>query len=306
MTLTDWTTVWNPVPDERPCRVWLPAQRPAEIGGDRRATPDPCQPPQPVALTLSPRSAQDLPRSLPRLLADKDLRPGAHVTVDLGETASVHLTGLALLLTVLWRRVGPQGELTVTGGSPGLRAQLDSLDITPAACRAMVFGRSPDAAVAAGPVPALAQPSGLPEQPRPAVAIPAQRAANAQPSRHDEAPPARIVLSGEVGLATVPSLRTRLRELLEQRGTRTLQVDVTAVAFLNLDALRLLLDADTLLRARGGRLLLRNPNHRVQRLLATTRTGYLAHEHASTSAPVHLPHPRPRQSPQARQVATCG
>lgn len=142
MNLVDWAARWDPVPDERPCRVWLPAQRTAAPAGPSAATATTCAP-RSITVVLTRRQADDLPLELPRLLAQQDVRPGDRVTVDLADLGSVHLTGLELLLTVLWRRAGPHGQVLLTGGSRGLRAQLDSLQVTSAGCRAAVYGAPP-------------------------------------------------------------------------------------------------------------------------------------------------------------------
>ena len=140
MTLIDWAGRWNPVPDASPCRVRLPAPHPTEP--ERRDGPA-ARAPQRVALALTPAEAADLPRWLPRVLAAADVRDADSVTVNLDEAASVHLTGLALLLSVLWRRVGPYGQVTLSGGSRALRAQLERLGLTPQDCRALVYGGVP-------------------------------------------------------------------------------------------------------------------------------------------------------------------
>ena len=161
MTLIDWAGRWNPVPDERPCRVRLPTPHPTEP--ERRDRPA-ARAPQPVGLALTPAEAADLPRWLPRVLADADVRDADSVTVDLPEASSVHLTGLALLLSVLWRRVGAHGQVTLSGGS---RSQLERLNITARDCRALVYG---DAQLLTTQVP-VGDGAGTAE------AIPAQRGA---------------------------------------------------------------------------------------------------------------------------------
>jgi len=95
--------------------------------------------------------------------------------------------------------------------------------------------------------------------------IPAQRAG------HDTA---RLVLTGELDLATVARTDTRLKELIRS-GARIIDVDFQDVTFLDLTTLRVLLQADEVLRARGGHLRLINPSRRVQRLLSITRTEHL-------------------------------
>ncbi len=146
MSLIDWAATWEPVPDDRPCQVWLPADSPT---GDAPA-PRAHRPARSSVLKLSDADALQLPCRLPALLSQTDVRPGNAVTIDLASAASVHLTGLWLLLTVLWRRVGPYGDVTLLGGAPALQAQLRSLDITASAARAAVYGPLPAAPLAPG------------------------------------------------------------------------------------------------------------------------------------------------------------
>ncbi|MFP5219368.1 MAG: hypothetical protein ACLGIG_06460 [Actinomycetes bacterium] len=93
-----------------------------------------------ITLALDRAQVQHLPHWVPRLVADGDPGPGDAVTVDLGRHPSVHLPGLGLLLMVLWRRVGPHGDVTVRGGTSALQATLASLGITARDCRAAVYG----------------------------------------------------------------------------------------------------------------------------------------------------------------------
>ena len=205
MRLVDWAACWNPVPDDRPAQVWLPPQRtpaPAATRG-RWAAATTCGP-RSTTLTLTPQQAAEVPLWLPYVLAKQDLRPGDRVTVDLADVHSVHLTGLGLLMCSLWRRVGADGEVLLTGGTRGLRAQLDALDITPASRRAAVYGAPPAADSAPGPVPApVDTATGAPRQ---APVVPQQRRSQ---QRLDEPDPrhARLAGSGDVDL--LADLRTQ-------------------------------------------------------------------------------------------------
>ncbi len=289
MKLIDWAAHWNPVPDHRPCRVWLPAPGTALPGRPPAAAATGV--PRSITITLAPQQADELPRCLHRLLARHDVRPGDRVTVDLASLGSVHLTGLELLMTVLWRRVGTHSEVLLTGGSAGLRGQLDSLELTPATCRAAVYGPAPAPSSTPGPVPA--QTSTALVSPYPAPLVPQQRRSPDPRHEADSGWDARLVLSGEVNLTVDLRTQARLNDLLEQRETRTLAIDLSDVTHLSLSTLRLLLDADRRLRARHGRLRLLHPNPQVQRLLAITHTSYLADDQPRTSAstPVTAPPP---------------
>lgn len=193
MTLIDWGARWRAVPDERPGRVWLPAQRPAPAG-DAEAAARPPRRPQHVAVTLTAAQAERLPWSLPDLLAHSDLGPNDRVTVDLGDVSSAHLTGLTLLLRALWRRVGPDGDVTLTGGTPGLRAQLNSLAITPASCRASVHGTPP----VATPAAEWLTPAAASTRARLPVTVPAQRRSRDAAAGERNPATAGLVLTGEV------------------------------------------------------------------------------------------------------------
>ena len=183
MSLIDWAAAWNPVPDHRPGRVWLPSDRPANGAPESPRT----QRLGPCVLVLSEADAEQLPSRLPRLLAKADVQTGDRVTVDLASARSVHLTGLGLLLTVLWRRVGPSGDVTVVGGTPRLHAQLSCLGMTSAAARAAVYG--PEAAAPASPVP-LRPPSSQTSASTLAVPVPRQPLPGQRPRLRWEATPA--------------------------------------------------------------------------------------------------------------------
>jgi anti-anti-sigma factor len=304
MNLVDWTARWNPMPDHRPGRVWLPAQRtpaPAAAGGQGAAAVPATREPQSITLTLTPQHADDLPLWLPHVLAQQDVRPGDRITVDLVDLQSVRVTGLELLLTVLWRRVGTDGDVLLTGGTPALRAELTSLHATPAACRAMVYGPVPAPPGAPGPVPAPTASGAV--WPSSAAEVPAQRRAEEPLAALDTASDARLEFSGDVNLTVDLRTQARLNALLDQPGTRTLTLDLSDVTYLSLSTLRLLLDADRRLRARGGRLRLLHPNQRVQRLLAITSTSYLAD---AQPVPATCPAPPQRAVADVRRAGAAG
>lgn len=279
MTVVDWAETRSLVPTDRPCRVWLPEPREPEPAA-RTRTSAARRPAHAVALTLTPVQAKDLTRGLPHLLAGVDLGPGDQVAVDLGECASVQLSGLSLLLTMLWRRVGPHGEVTITGGTPGLRAQLISVGITPGQCRAAAYEPARGAPVTTAPVPAPASPSGLVG---PATVPGPPGAPDARGDAEEDTSRACLVLAGEVNLTVDLRTQARLNELVERRP-RTLEVDVSQVSWLSLSSLRLLLAADARLRARGGRVLLRNPTPPVSRLLAVTKATWLTDDRPGAAA----------------------
>ena len=201
MEPVDRAARWNPVPDDRPAQVWLPPQctpaptpDPAATGARGEAATVTTRAPRCTTLTLTPQQADDLPLRLSHVLAQRDLRPGDRVTVDLADLHSVHLTGFGLLMRSLWRRVGPDGDVLLTGGARGLRAQLETLDITPASCRATVYGAPPAAGSAPGPIPVpVDRGTGALRQ----APVPQQR--RSQELLHEPHPGhARLPLSGDV------------------------------------------------------------------------------------------------------------
>jgi len=224
-----------------------------------------------VALTT--REAVDLPSRLTELLARHAVQPGDRVTVDLADLGSVHTTGLELLLTVLWRRVGVHGEVLLVGGTRGLLAQLRSLDVSPQSSRVAVYGRSHAAVV--GPAPLAADVQASPGRARSAPAVPQQRRAQDPIERPGSASIVQLAWSGDIDVAADPRTRAELDDLLQNRATRAMAIDLSHVAHLSLSTLRALVEADRRLRARGGRLHLLHPGPPVMRLLAVTHTTHL-------------------------------
>lgn len=80
-------------------------------------------------------------------------------------------------------------------------------------------------------------------------------------------------------------LRTQVRfhQLLEP-PTRVLEVDLSEVTHLSLSTLKMLVQADARLRRRGGCVVLCGVTSSVARLLAVTKTTWLAEVHAAVSA----------------------
>lgn len=116
-----------------------------------------------VFLRLTPHDVAALPHRLPHLV--RHAQPGAAVTVDVS-TAAPPPADLGLLLTVLSWRIGPTGQLHLTGASEAQLLTWDRLGLTPAHIRQTVYGADAPHTTALG----------RPEVPTPA---PAQRAATA-------------------------------------------------------------------------------------------------------------------------------
>ena len=79
--------------------------------------------------------------------------------------------------------------------------------------------------------------------------------------------PAAVVVSGELDLATVPSLRARLDVALRRRPA-CLQVDLAGCTFLDSSAVECLLSARDAARRDGVVLVLVRPSRPVRRLLS--------------------------------------
>ena len=171
MKLIDWPARWDPVPRERAGRVWLPQPRRA-VAPPRTSAAARLRDAQRVVLVVPPAQAEDLAVWVPRLPGLAEVGNRDEAIVDLGGSARVHLTGLALLLDVLWRRVGPHGRVSVVGGSPALQAQLRRLGLTGEARRAELYGTSPAVSARAPIAPAHV-----------AVAVPAPRRDPDEPRR---------------------------------------------------------------------------------------------------------------------------
>ena len=91
---------------------------------------------------------------------------------------------------------------------------------------------------------------------------------------------------GELDIAAAPRLKLLLSEL-SAASTRHITVDCTDVTFLDTAGLRVLLEFDRLLHARGGGLRLSNASARIVRLLHVTRTTHLlGRDGVGASAPV--------------------
>jgi stage II sporulation protein AA (anti-sigma F factor antagonist) len=104
----------------------------------------------------------------------------------------------------------------------------------------------------------------------------------AAPPRRDEPTAPDLVIStrmigdlvfvhvhGELDVMTNPQLRGRLAGLVGM-GARHIVVDVADVAFLGVEAVRVLVDAHQWLAERGGRLTLSSPSRMAQRVIELT------------------------------------
>ena len=90
--------------------------------------------------------------------------------------------------------------------------------------------------------------------------------------RHDETTRALIALTGEIDLDSAPLLSAALRQCLCD-GIRTIDVDLTSVAFCDCGGLNAFLDAARRTATVGGVLRLHSERPALARLFACTGTG---------------------------------
>jgi len=88
----------------------------------------------------------------------------------------------------------------------------------------------------------------------------------------------QLAWSGDIDVTADLRTQAQLDDLLQQRETRAVAIDLSQVTHLSLSTLRALVDVDRRLRARGGRLHLLHPRPPVLRLLAVTHTTHLCDE----------------------------
>lgn len=82
--------------------------------------------------------------------------------------------------------------------------------------------------------------------------------------------PARIVLHGELDMATAPRLREAIDTLLARPGATDVTIDLAELTFCDSTGLTEFIRADHELRNRGHQLRLRRPTSTVQHILALT------------------------------------
>ena len=78
-----------------------------------------------------------------------------------------------------------------------------------------------------------------------------------------------VYVRGELDLLTNPRLRGRLVGLVSM-GARDIVIDLADVSFLDVEAVRVLIDAHQWLAERGGRLTLSSPSRMARRLFELT------------------------------------
>ncbi|MFV0133164.1 STAS domain-containing protein [Streptomyces sp. HMX87] len=103
--------------------------------------------------------------------------------------------------------------------------------------------------------------------------------------RQDRGPRALFTLVGEIDLATVPLLRTSLAQCFHD-GTRTVDVDLTAVTFCDVSGLNVFLAASELSKEAGMILRLHRPPQSLARVVEVTDSGFLIHSRRPAGPPV--------------------
>lgn len=95
--------------------------------------------------------------------------------------------------------------------------------------------------------------------------------------RHDRGTRALITLAGEIDLATAPLLRAALAACLRD-GIRTIDVDLTAVAFCDAGGFSAFLTASRHAADAGTSLQLHHPPPIMACIIEVTDSGFLLHE----------------------------
>ena len=93
------------------------------------------------SVDLSPQQSRDVTALLTQgIVAKIAPQPDEHVVVRLATGVQLDLAGLGALLLLLWRRVGADGKVTVSGLNSDDLHTLESLGLDPRAVRARVYG----------------------------------------------------------------------------------------------------------------------------------------------------------------------
>ena len=110
--------------------------------------------------------------------------------------------------------------------------------------------------------------------------------------RHDRGHHTTITLAGEIDMDAAPSLRTLVEDCLRE-GIRTIDIDLTALAFCDVSGHNAFLAAAERAASAGGSLRLNHPRPHAARLLDLTGTGFLLQQ------PVPAPEPPAAGEPVA-------
>lgn len=94
--------------------------------------------------------------------------------------------------------------------------------------------------------------------------------------RHDRGHHTTITLAGEIDLDTAPALRLMVGDCLRE-AIRTIDIDLTALAFCDVSGLNAFLGAAERTASAGGSLRLHHPRPNMARLLDLSDTCFLLH-----------------------------
>jgi anti-anti-sigma factor len=94
--------------------------------------------------------------------------------------------------------------------------------------------------------------------------------------RHDRGDHTTITMAGEIDLETAPALPMMVGDCLRE-GIRTIDIDLTALAFCDVSGFNALLDAARRTASAGGSLRLLHPRPHTSRLLHLSGLGFLLH-----------------------------
>lgn len=94
--------------------------------------------------------------------------------------------------------------------------------------------------------------------------------------RHDRGNHTTLALAGEIDLDTAPLVRVMIENCLRE-GIRTIDIDLTALAFCDISGLNAFLAGAACFATARGSLSLHHPRPAMVRLLELTGTGFLLH-----------------------------
>jgi anti-anti-sigma factor len=85
-----------------------------------------------------------------------------------------------------------------------------------------------------------------------------------------DAAPIVVDAHGELDCSTAPPLQERLLQLIDERGARSIVLDMEAVRFMDSSGLHALVQVHKMLVSKGGELVLQRPTNIVRKVLELT------------------------------------
>ncbi len=116
--------------------------------------------------------------------------------------------------------------------------------------------------------------------------------------RHDHGNHTTITLAGEIDLDTAPPVQVMIESCLRE-GIRTIDIDLSALAFCDVSGLNTFLSGAERSAAACGSLSLCHPRPAMVRLLELTGTGFLLHHARRPGTPAVVPLWHPGRAPAA-------